>query len=66
MVADLNVAASDSSEAVLHAGPLLPVDDPFYDEPDGLAAMRPGAIIRTRQVVLRDFWASRHLSLIHI
>lgn len=60
MVADLNVAASDSSEAVLHAGPLLPVDDPFYDEPDGLAAMRPGAIIRTRQVVLRDFWASRH------
>ncbi len=60
MVADLNVAASDSSEAVAHAGPLLPADDPFYAEPDDLAVLRPGEIIRTRQVVLRDFWASRH------
>ncbi|MEE4025003.1 lipase family protein [Gordonia sp. PKS22-38] len=41
---------------------LLPADDPFYDEPAGLRRMRPGEIIRSRQVELKDFWASHHRS----
>lgn len=34
------------------ASPLLPGVDPFYDAPEGLAALRPGSVIRTRRVRL--------------
>ncbi|MGV9826808.1 lipase family protein [Gordonia sp. NPDC003429] len=40
--------------------PVLPVDDPFYEAPDDLGALRPGEIIRSRQVVLKNFWVSHH------
>ncbi len=40
---------------------LLPVHDPFYDEPADVAALAPpGDIIRCRQVELKDYWASQH------
>ena len=42
------------------AAPLLPVDDPFYRAPDDLASLRPGEVIRSRQVDLKNFWVSHH------
>jgi pimeloyl-ACP methyl ester carboxylesterase len=41
---------------------ILPVDDSFYDAPGALDSLRPGEIIRTRQVELKDYWASQHRS----
>ncbi|MGC4960872.1 lipase family protein [Gordonia sp. DT101] len=41
---------------------VLPTQDSFYDEPADLRAMRPGEIIRSRQVELKDYWASHHRS----
>ncbi len=40
--------------------PLLPVDDPFYETPANIAAIRPGEVIRSRQVELKNFWVSNH------
>ncbi|AZG47137.1 lipase family protein [Gordonia insulae] len=40
----------------------LPTQDPFYDAPADLDGMRPGEIIRSRQVELKDYWASHHRS----
>ncbi|MAU83156.1 MAG: lipase [Gordonia sp.] len=41
---------------------LLPNDDAFYDVPSDLDRMRPGDLIRSRQVELKDYWASHHRS----
>lgn len=41
---------------------VIPADDPFYDAPDALDSLRPGEIIRTRQVDLKGYWASQHRS----
>ncbi|MGC5248829.1 lipase family protein [Gordonia sp. DT219] len=68
MVSDLSTvhANEDDVNAVKAAGtdhPLpIPTDDPFFDAPDGLDDLGPGEIIRSRQVELKDYWASHHLS----
>lgn len=53
----------DHTPAETAAVPLvLPAQDSFYDVPAGLHAMRPGEVIRSRQVELKDYWASHHRS----
>ncbi|MGV9709913.1 lipase family protein [Gordonia sp. NPDC003424] len=42
--------------------PQLPSADPFYAIPTDLDSLAPGEIIRSRQVELKDFWASHHRS----
>lgn len=42
--------------------PLVPALDAFYEAPDGVELLEPGEIIRSRQVELKDFWASHHRS----
>ncbi|MFW0793204.1 lipase family protein [Gordonia sp. CPCC 205515] len=39
---------------------MLPADDPFYAPPTDLHSLTPGALIRSRQVDLKDHWASQH------
>ncbi|MGV9860067.1 lipase family protein [Gordonia sp. NPDC003425] len=56
-----NAAEQVAPEGEVTQGkPVLPVDDPFYEAPDDLGALRPGEIIRSRQVVLKNFWVSHH------
>ncbi len=57
--AGASTAVRDNRDDV-SAGPLLPVDDHFYDAPADLGDYRPGEVIRSRQVELKNFWASNH------
>lgn len=56
------VAVSPQTTAVGATPMLLPAQDTFYDAPDALDAMSPGQVIRSRQVELKDYWASHHRS----
>lgn len=59
--ADVTTDAGDVASTTATPA-LLPSADPFFDAPDDVASLAPGEVIRSRQVELKDFWASHHQS----
>lgn len=60
-----DLSAVDLAAKAAEGGPSrlpIPTEDPFFDAPADVAALRPGEVIRSRQVQLKDFWASQHRS----
>ena len=53
-------SATATPETDVAVAPLLPTEDSFYEAPSDLDAYRPGQVIRSRQVELKNFWVSHH------
>lgn len=62
MSVDVNTGVGMAGADVIDRKVLLPTEDPFFDAPDDVDALRPGEVIRSRQVQLKDYWASHHRS----
>uniref|UniRef100_UPI003D90ED7C lipase family protein n=1 Tax=Gordonia sp. B7-2 TaxID=3420932 RepID=UPI003D90ED7C len=60
--ADMTTVDGASASPTVIAPTPLPSEDPFFDAPVEVGDLAPGEVIRSRQVELKDFWASHHQS----